>query len=100
MSATPHLVLARFLLDCGRMGSLNGMFVVEKARLEAAYGSMLCFSEVLGKHSYIEVTFAPEHITIVSGDQAFLAEIVEKVGMTLGGQNPLDYVQAPEEDEG
>lgn len=74
------------------------MFVADKAELEAAYGKQVYFGEILGKHSSIGGVLEPHDITIVNEDQAFLAELVEKVGCTMGGYNPLSYLQEVDEE--
>ena len=96
-------VLAKFHWDCGRMGSLDGLFTTDTDALEAAYGKQVCFGEVLGKHSDIYGTLTAKDITIVSTDTKFIDQLREVIGSyyTISGFNPLEYLdgESDEEDE-
>jgi hypothetical protein len=87
--------LFRFHTYCGRMGKLEGQFVLneeEQAELEKLYGKEIHFGEVLGKHSDISITLKRSEITVVTDDQAFLG-MAAKLRISLdSGFNPLDYV--------
>lgn len=87
------LVLVRFHWEIKRMGDVDGMFVVEKAHLEASYGKHVEFGEILGKHSEICGPLDRDDITVVSEDQTFLRQLVAIMGCDLGGYNPLEYMQ-------
>jgi hypothetical protein len=93
--------LLRFHVDCGRMGSLDGKFVLDadgQAELVKLYGETVNFGEVLGKHSDIGVVLKPEHIELVTDDHAFL-DMAAKLRISLdSGFNPLDYVEEDDED--
>ena len=91
-SRTPALF--RFHWDCGRMGSLDGVFVATPAEVEAAMGKNLAFGEVLGKHSDIRGTLDPGDITLVEASPGFAAEFKRIFGGT--GYNPLHYLECPE----
>lgn len=92
-------VIVRYYLDCGRMGDLSGLFVTSTEELEAAYGKMVYFGEVLGKHSDICVTFDASQISIVTADEKFIEQFESVIGTgTISGYNPFDYIY-DEEDE-
>lgn len=91
-------VLVEFYWDCGRMGSITGLFVTTTEELEKLYGKQVYFGEVLGKHSDIYGVFSPEDITVKSDDSAFIDKLVEIIGSkTISGYNPFDYFE--EEDK-
>lgn len=95
-------VIAKFHWDCGRMGEVDGLFVADKADLEAAYGKQVYFGEILGKHSEVYGELGTDAVTILTEDQDFIAKFIEIMGDgTISGYNPLEYLseEADEEDE-
>ena len=60
--------LYKFYWDCGRMGSLEGVFVAEETELKAAIGKTIDFGEALGKHSEIDGPLLDKDITEISVD--------------------------------
>lgn len=92
--------LYEFYADFGRMGELSGRFVLgdgEQTLLAETYGQEIYFGEVLGKHSEVYLKLEPAHITVVTDDEAFLAQ-ADALKVNLGhGFNPLDYL--PEGDD-
>jgi len=89
--------LLAFHADCGRMGSLDGRFVLdeqEQAALAELYGSTISFGEVLGSIELLE-----KHITTVTDDAGFL-DMAERLGVDLcSGFNPLSYADQDEDDD-
>jgi hypothetical protein len=86
-------IIARFYWDCGRMGSVDGLFITTKEALEAAYGKEVYFGEILGKHSEIYGTLDEEDITILTEDQDFITKFIEIMGGgDISGYNPLSYL--------
>lgn len=85
------LGIYRFEFDCGRMGELHGIFVASAQEIEQVYGKVACFSDVLGKHSEINVTLGPSVIGLVTDDPAVVATF-SKYNMETG-YNPLVYVE-------
>ncbi|MEK5036252.1 hypothetical protein MKY96_32905 [Paenibacillus sp. FSL R7-0302] len=81
-----------FYWDCGRAGSLDGMFVATEAEVNAAIGHNVNFGEVLGKHSEIYGTIDEGDITEVQIDPASLEKVSAVLGRTWSGINPLDSV--------
>jgi len=96
--------LYEFKANFGRMGSLNGRFFLDEeieALLPELYGKSIDFGEVLGKHSEVVFDLKPEHLKLVTDDQAFLAK-AEELGISLAhGYDPISrYFEALEEREG
>lgn len=90
-------VVWKFYLDCGRMGTLQGVFVATQDELEALVGTDIYYGEVLGKYSDIQEPFYMAQVTKVTDDQDFVKKFREFDLST--GYNPLDYVEDEEDDE-
>jgi len=87
-----------FNRDCGRMGSLDGIFVATHDEVGKIVGEEIYFGEVLGKHSDICITLREIDLRVLSDDREFVAQFIEVIGEgTISGFNPLDYYD--EEDE-
>lgn len=97
----PIMVLVKFYWNCGRMGSLKGLFVCPREQLDALIGEELYFGEVLGKHSEIYGTLEQGDVTILSEDQEKIAWLQEIMGgsSTISGWNPLEYISVDEDVE-
>jgi hypothetical protein len=93
--------LLAFNVYCGRMGSLSGRFVADdedQAELESIMGRDIYFGEVLGKHSDVTITLEPEHISVVTDNEAFLAE-AERLNISLDtGFDPLQQYRDSADD--
>jgi len=86
--------LVRYNVDCGRMGSLDGLFICEDSDLDriADYGTV-SFGEVLGKHSDVRIKFTKEEFEILTDDQDFIDRLEKYVGgRSISGYNPLNYI--------
>lgn len=89
-----------FFWDCGRMGSVEGLFVANKDDIENALGKPIYFGEILGKHSEIFGDLKKEDLTIKSEDQNFIKEFERILGEGFStGYNPLDYLPEEEPDD-
>lgn len=79
--------------DCGRMGSLTGIFVADIAKMNGLIqsGATVYFGEVLGKHSDIHGPIEESDITLVSDTPDFVA-LFEHHDMATG-YNPFDYIE-------
>ena len=87
-------ILVKFYWDYGRVGSVNGLFVSTKEKIENLYGKEIYFGEILGKHSEVYGDISENDFTIISEDQDkidWLEEIMES--KTISGYNPLDYYE-------
>lgn len=82
--------LYEFYWNCGRMGSLEGVFICEEARVKKVLGDEVYFGEVLGKHSQIYGTLEEKDIKVLSNDQEFIKKLFEVFGKeTISGYNPI-----------
>ena len=89
--------LYRFKWNCGRMGDVEGLFVENENLVAEKIGSELYFGEILGKHSEVFGTLSEEDLVGVSEDQDFIDRLVELLGYSISGFNPLDYIEEDEE---
>ena len=92
--------LYSFYWDCGRMGSVEGLFLATEKEVKGAIGKEVYFGEILGKYSEIYGTLEADEITLVSDDQEkveWLSSLFEYA--CISGYNPLEYIQDSEEDE-
>jgi hypothetical protein len=98
---TAKMLLVKFHWDCGRMGSLRGLFVCPEAQLEALIGEELYFGEALGKHYEIYGTLEQKDVMVVSDDQEKIAWLQEIMGdtSTISGWNPLEYIRVNEDED-
>lgn len=92
-------VIARFYWDCGRSGSVEGLFTTTREALDKAYNQNVYFGEILGKHSDVSGQLQEEDFTILSEDQDFIEKFEAIVGAgTVSGYNPLDYMGMDDEE--
>lgn len=91
--------LYSFFWDCGRMGDVEGLFIAEESKVDAAIGSQVYFGEILGKHSEISGTLSSVDLKVISDEQDKIDWLMGIVGPNVSGYNPLDYVQQEEDDE-
>ena len=90
--------LYSFYWDCGRSGSLDGLFISTPEELERSYGNEVYFGEVLGKHSDVYGKLDREDIKLVSDDQEKVEWLLNLLGESVSGFNPLGYLQETEEE--
>ena len=83
--------LYKFSTDCGRMGSLEGLFIDTKERVDKliSSGIEVYFGEVLGKHSEIFGAINKDDITLITDDKNVM-KALEKVSID-SGHNPFEY---------
>lgn len=63
----------KFHVDCGRANYLDGKFTAEPEDIAFAVNATVYFEEPFGRHTGVEITFAPEHFELVSADPADVA---------------------------
>lgn len=91
--------LYQFYWDCGRMGSLDGLFAAAPEEVAEAVGHELYFGEVLGKHSEIYGTLEASEITELAVPEEVVEILVKAVGYnTISGFNPVEQYQQQKED--
>lgn len=92
--------LYEFNLDCGRMGSLEGVFIATEEELNKIQGKNIYFGEVLGKHSEVDIVFDRDELDVKSEDQDFISKLEDVFGSpTISGYNPLDYYDDWDDEE-
>lgn len=83
--------------DFGRHGSLEGLYVLDEAewaqwQYAVEEGISFCHSDVLGKHSEVDIVITEDDYELKSEDQEFLAKLVDLLGTHISGMNPIcDY---------
>lgn len=92
------LKLYRFYWDCGRMGSVEGLFISTDDEVKLAIGKYVYLGEVLGKHSEVCGTLDAEDIDVISDDQEKITWLRSIFGDNVSGFNPLDYTNYGEEE--
>lgn len=80
-----ELCLWALHFDCGRMGSVDGVFKATKKQMELISGSEIHFGEVLGKHSDISGPLEDVDFSLISDNPFVVMEAEES------GYNPFDY---------
>ena len=85
-------LLVKFYEDCGRMGSVDGIFTTTREELDSIIGKEIYFGEILGKHSEIIVSIEESNFEIKSEDQDFINKLEDIFGAgTVSGYNPFDH---------
>lgn len=84
-------VLFKLDVDCGRSGSLEGVFISTQEKVDYLIKSKIkvYFGEVLGKHSEIYGSIEPKEIIKITDDENVI-KIVSDYGLE-SGFNPFDY---------
>lgn len=85
----------RFFEDCGRHGSLEGLFAATEEEVASLMGETAYMSEVLGKHSEIEITFGDDCIFLLESDPHIVDWFYTNIGSI--GINPIHYLEQIEE---
>ena len=92
--------LYEFYWDCGRMGSISGLFIAEENDVMGLIGENIYFGEVLGKHSDVSGDITEDDFTVKTDDQEFITKFLEIMELnetgTISGYNPFEYYE-PEE---
>lgn len=89
--------LYKFHVDCGRMGSLDGIFIAEDAEVQALAGKPVYFGEVLGKHSDVEVDLKAEHFQRITDDAVFVNSF--ETFKCQSGFDPRDYIHEEDDEQ-
>lgn len=85
--------LYNFYWDCGRQGSLEGLFIADEDKIKDSIGKEVYFGEVLGKHSEVSGTLDEIDLTEIDIPESVVLILEEKVGKNISGYNPLDYIE-------
>lgn len=90
-------VLVSYYKDCGRAGSVSGMFVCEKEDLSKIADKNIHFGEILGKHSDVRLRLSLEDFEIHTDDQEFISRLAGYVGgESISGYNPFYFLSEEE----
>jgi len=92
------LVLYKFQWDCGRMGTVRGVFAATKEKVNESIGKDVYFGEILGKHSEVHGTLDQKDLVVLTEDQNFISKAIG-FGLIPFGYSPLEYLVGEEEDE-
>lgn len=95
MHSTDNRQLYRFTFDCGRQGTLEGVFFADPDKVARAIGRGVHFGEALGKHSEIYGTLDAEEVTLLDVGED-LAVLRRHAGLITSGYDPLEYVKCRE----
>jgi len=91
--------LWNFYIDCGRSGSIEGLFVATEEEVENLIGKRIYIDEPLGKHSEVSGTIEKHEITKLELDSETVDKVSRILGSTWSGFNPFDYVREEVENE-
>lgn len=77
--------------DCGRTGSLDGVFISTQRKVDYIIDNkvVIYWGEVLGKHSEIFGALEKKDVTFVSDDEN-VVKVIEEHGLE-SGFNPFEY---------
>lgn len=78
-------------IDCGRMGSLESVFIADEAATNwlISSGIQVYFGEVLGKHSEVYTAITERDLKLVTTEEN-VVKLFEKHGLE-SGFNPFNY---------
>lgn len=88
-----------FEWDCGRQGSVEGLFVATEETIKENMGKQVYFGEILGKHSEVYGTLEEGDVTKVDLDSETVEKVQKVLGSTWSGYNPLSYIGQDDEEE-
>jgi len=88
--------LYKFFWDCGRMGSVEGLFAANPKTISDAIGKEVYFGEILGKHSEIFGPLNEKDLEEIPIEESAVEKIVSVTGTSISGYNPLDYLSEEE----
>ena len=83
--------LYKFYWDCGRMCSVDGMFVADDKLVEKCIGHYCYFGEILGKHSEIYGTLEEKDLTVLTDDVDFITKAIE-LKLIPNGYDPITTI--------
>jgi hypothetical protein len=81
------MLLCRYFDDCGRMGTLEGLFVCTQEDYDLAMGKEAWLDEPLGKHSECRVVIDKDNVKIIDISEEAISALVGAVGVNISGFN-------------
>lgn len=92
--------LWKYSEDFGRMGSLSSVFFATDEQITELRKHSIYLSDVLGKHSEVNVEFTDENFQEIKISQTALKELHDVLGDFVSGDfYPFDYEDQWEKDE-
>lgn len=89
--------MERFLFsysaDCGRSGSLEGLFVATQEEVDNLIGSYAYFGEVLGKHSEVAGNLEANEFEKMDLDSETVEKVTKILGENWSGFDPRNYIR-------
>ena len=76
-------------IDCGRNGTLEGLFIAESQHVRKIIGTDLHFGEALGRHSAVIIKLEESQVKLITEDPKIVS-VVEKYNLE-SGYNPFEY---------
>lgn len=93
------MCLWKFYWDCGRQGTIDGLFLATEDAVNNAIGKRVNFGEVLGKHSEVYGVLSEEDLQKIEIGESFSNKLEEMLGLCWSGYNPLDYLVDEESED-
>ena len=84
--------LYKFNWDCGRQGSVDGLFIADEKVIDVALGNEVSFGEILGKHSDVYGYLEECDLAVLDVSETTVDELRNVLGSNISGYNPLDYI--------
>lgn len=84
--------LYRFILEYGRQGDIEGLFVATEKEIELILKSKLYMHDILGKHSEISGDISEEDIEKLELNPNIVSQVSKILGETWSGYNPKNYI--------
>lgn len=84
--------LYKFEWDCGRQGSVEGLFISTEDKVKELIGKEVYFGEILGKHSEIYGVIEEGEIVEVKLSKETISELYKVFGETISGYDPFNYI--------
>lgn len=85
--------LWKFCWDCGRMGSVEGLFTATDEEVSFAIGKNVNFGEILGKHSEVYGILKKSNFEKLDVDSESVMKVVKYLGEDWSGYNPFNYIR-------
>jgi len=94
------LKLWQYYESCGRMGSLEGLFVMSEEDLKKYKNTQFWWSEVLGKHSEGTFLLCDDTLTDLEVPEEVCKVLLSKFGVAISGDLDFDYFDEQLEEMG
>jgi len=89
--------LYNYFVDCGKMGSVESVFICDEKEVEKIVGKEIYHGEILGKHSEIFFPFTMDMVKVVDLDENDIQTLCKIFDvdtnfemLTISGHNPVE----------